>query len=168
MFILNLKTMTFHCHFIAPEICSLKIGILRTKDWSWRSQANSNKELSSRYLVINAHVWVGTGSEPLSLSTLSAPSLQSPQLWQYPTSIPQQPSPLPGALFHPRPPLYRCRLSPVVAVPGFIILSYSVSPGNDILLALTPPANQAVYTPVRQSAYCCCCPLISPGPPPRC
>lgn len=161
MGILILKIVTFHC---------LALRNLQPKDWlwSWGSQANSDKELSSNYLAINANMWVGTGSEPLSLSTLSAPSLQSPQLWQHPANISQQPSPLPGALFHPRSASYCCRLPPVVAVPGFVIPSYPVSPGNDILLALTParppPANQAVYTPVRQSAYCCSCPLISPRP----
>lgn len=64
----SLKTVTFHC--LGPRN-------LQPKDWlwSWGSQANSDKELSSGYLAINANAWVGTGSEPLSLSTLSAPSV---------------------------------------------------------------------------------------------
>lgn len=113
------------------------------------------------------------GWAPVSLvpgkfeSKLKGLIFQKVSSFSFPQAPPQQPFPLPRSLFHPRPPSYCCRLPLLVAVPGFIIPSYPTSPGNDILLALTsappPPANQAVYTPVGQFAYCCSCPLISPS-----
>lgn len=116
---------------------------------------------------------VNPSASPHCLLPVPPRNLQSPQLWHHPANVPGQPSPPPGALFLPRPPSHCCRLPPLIAqppVPGLIILSYPISPRNDILLALTPapppPANQAnVYTPVRQSASCCSCPLISPSTP---
>lgn len=120
---------------------------------------------------MNANAWVGTGSEPLSPSTLFAPSaptyLQPPQCWYNPAKVSRQPSPPPGASFHPGPPSHCYRIPRLVAVPRVVILSYPASSRNDFLLALTPapppPASPAdVDTPVRQFAVCCSCPLSLP------
>lgn len=129
------------------------------------------------YLAINANVWVSTGNEPLS-QTLHTVCSQCPRVtFSLPNSgITHQmslPFPPLGALFLPRPPPHCYSLPPLVAqplVPGLIVPTYPISPRNDILLALTPvpppPANSAnVYTPVRQFALCCSCPLISPSAP---